>query len=68
LVKEGQRELAWRHHSVGARWRNGSSPSGEGDVCEELRGIVRRWRSNHGESEEDLRHGPRAVELAGGTR
>jgi len=41
LVKEGQRELAWRHHSVGARWRNGSSPAGEGDVCEELRGIVR---------------------------
>ena len=63
MVKEGQRELAWRHHSVGARWRNSSSPTGEGDVCEELRGIV-RWRSNHGESEEDLRHGPRAVELA----
>ena len=41
LVKDWQRELAWHHHSVGARWRNGSSPAGEGDVCEELRGIVR---------------------------
>jgi hypothetical protein len=67
LGREGRRELAWRHRSVGARWRIGSSPAGEGDVCEELRRVV-RWRSNHGEGEGELQRGPRAVELEGGTR